>query len=67
MLLRLGYDADLLLTMRHQGSAYPSFVPVPIGQAAKLSVVENAQVGPKLVKHKANPFAAARRQEKVAA
>lgn len=45
VLLRLGYDPDLPLTMRHVGSAYPSFVPVPIGQAAKLTVRENDEDG----------------------
>jgi hypothetical protein len=66
-LLRRGYEADTVLNMRHEGSAHPSFVPTTVGHAAKLTVVENEAEGPKLVKHKANPLAEARRQEKVAA
>jgi hypothetical protein len=62
-LLRLGYNPDEALNMRHQGSARPSFKPTTIGKAAKLTIVENEAEGPKLVKHEANPFAEARRAE----
>jgi|SRR4051812_34451944 hypothetical protein len=66
-LLRLGYDADEVLTMRHQGKPHPSFKPTTIGKAAKLTVIENEAEGPKLAMHQSNPFAEARRKENVAA
>lgn len=37
-LLRRGYDPATLLTSRHEGKAYDSFVPAPIGDLAKLTV-----------------------------
>ncbi|GJD92984.1 hypothetical protein [Methylobacterium iners] len=60
-LLRMGYPSETVVNMRHQGKTYPSFVPTTLGEAAKLTVIENDQEGPKLVNHQANPFAEARR------
>lgn len=66
-LLGKGLPPTLMVTMRHHDRAYPSFVPMPLGQAAQLSVAENDASGPKLIKHKANPFAEAKRAARVEA
>ncbi|TXM64588.1 hypothetical protein FV226_26300 [Methylobacterium sp. WL12] len=44
-LLKLGYPPEALVNMRHRGKAYPSFVPIELAQAAKLTVRENDEDG----------------------
>jgi hypothetical protein len=41
-LLALGYSADRTMTTRHEGKGYDSVIPQPIGEFAKLTVVEEA-------------------------
>ncbi|WP_336492634.1 hypothetical protein [Methylobacterium nigriterrae] len=57
-LLRRGYSPDAFLTMRHEGSAHRSFVPIPIGQAAKLTVVENDADGLRVRVYEPRPIKA---------
>ncbi|WP_336486483.1 hypothetical protein [Methylobacterium nigriterrae] len=64
-LLRRGYSPDTLLTMRHQGSAHRSFVPIPIGQAAKLTVVENDTDGLRVTRYEPYPLKTERKREKL--
>src|SRR4051794_32596146 len=45
-LLKLGYGPEECLTMRHEGSAFPSFKPTTIGAAVKLTIRETAEIGP---------------------
>lgn len=52
ILLERGYPADLLITMRHQGKAYRSFNPAPLGEVAGLHVRETEMEGPLFVRHK---------------
>jgi len=61
-ILKLGYPAETLVNMRHRGKVYPSFVPITLGKAAKLTVIENDTEGPKLASYQANPFSEARRE-----
>lgn len=66
-LLRLGYPPDLLITMRHEGSAHPSFVPMPLSEASGLTVVENARKGPVITRYEPYPLKEERRAEKLTA
>ena len=54
--MRLGYPADTEVNMRHRRNAFPSFVPTPLGKAAKLTVVETATLGPALKPFRETPF-----------
>lgn len=40
-LLALGFPAETLLTMRHAGASYDSWVPTAIGELAKWTVYES--------------------------
>ena len=40
-----GYAPDTLLTTRHEGSPFGSFIPAPIGKLAKWTVKERARGG----------------------
>lgn len=53
-LMREGVDPDTLITMQHEGSGVPSFVPVKLGMAAKRIVVENDREGPRVARYR--PF-----------
>jgi hypothetical protein len=44
-LLARGFDPKTLLTMRHEGKAYDSFQPLPIGQWAKWTYEERDRGG----------------------
>ena len=45
VLLEIGYSPITLLTTRHEGCPFDSFVPAPIGVLAKRTVKERAQGG----------------------
>ena len=47
-LLARDYDPARLMPVRVQGKAYDSFKPIKIGEAAKWTVGESANVGPSL-------------------
>jgi hypothetical protein len=55
-MLKLGYPAETLVNMRHRGKAYPSFVPITLGKAAKLTVIETPTLGPVLKPFREAPF-----------
>lgn len=44
------------MNMRHRGKAYPSFVPITLGKAAKLTVIETPTLGPVLKPFREAPF-----------
>jgi len=50
VLLAQGYDAGALLTMRHEGKAYDSFQPAPIGQWAGRTYEERDRDGLRCVR-----------------
>ena len=45
-LLRRGYDPDTLVTTRHDGKAFYSFEPAPLGRLAGLTIEESEESGP---------------------
>jgi hypothetical protein len=47
-LLKLGYSSETMVNMRHVGQPYPSFVPMTLAKAAKLTVIETPTLGPVL-------------------
>jgi hypothetical protein len=55
-LLRLGYPSEIMVNMRHQGNAYPSFVPTTLAKAAKLTVIETPTLGPVVKPFREPPF-----------
>jgi hypothetical protein len=55
-LLEAGYDPALELRMTHRGAKTIS-MRVKLGDAAKLTVVENDRVSPRFGKYHVNPFA----------
>jgi hypothetical protein len=52
-LLRRGFDPATLLTMRHAGKTYDSFIPKPIAELAKWTAVERGSGGPRLERYQA--------------
>ncbi len=44
-LLKRGYSPDTLLTTRAEGRDYDSFIPAPIGELAKWTIVEEDKNG----------------------
>ena len=44
-LLRRGYLPDALMTTRAEGRDYDSFIPAPIGEVAKWTIVEESRDG----------------------
>ena len=54
-LLRRGYPSDTLLTIRHIGKDYDSFVPLEIGDLAECSVSDSARGGLKRIRWQPMP------------
>lgn len=55
VLLSQGYPADTVLTLRHAGQGYVSLRST-IGEAAKLTVIENKRFGPRFTKFRQTAF-----------
>ncbi|MCZ6604846.1 MAG: hypothetical protein O7A03_06840 [Alphaproteobacteria bacterium] len=56
-LLARGYDPSTLMTTRHEGKAFDSFKPAPIGKLAKLMIEESDAGGLRMRKWKPHPMA----------
>ncbi len=59
-LLRRGYDPDTLVTTRHDGKAFYSFEPAPLGRLAGLTMEESDARGLRLRKWEPYPNAVSR-------
>ena len=55
LLLSQGYPADTALSLRHSRKDFVSLRST-IGEAAKLTVIENERVGPRITKFRPNTF-----------
>jgi hypothetical protein len=56
-LLRRGYDTNTLMTTRHDGKAFDSFEPAPIGTLVTLRVEESDKRGMSIRKWEPHPNA----------